>query len=192
MVLVKIINRVYIALLLCSLMFNVFCNVPAYAFDIYNLGDNIIRHTHKGELLMDRRRYAEAAAEFQIALQFNQYSSLSAGLYNNLGLCYQHLKEWPLSMVSFQRAIRMQPNFAIYYRNLIDTYAKADNTLTAIEQMTRVTDRNPQDAEAWYILGMLHKKNGNNEQAMACLKQYQELQPNAPLAKAIKRASNAN
>jgi len=160
----------------------------ASAREIYDLGDNIIRHVHKGEMLMDRKRYDEAVAEFKIALEFNQYSSMSSGLYNNLGLCYLHLKDWPMALAAFQRAIRMHPNFALYYRNLVYTYVKSGNSGLAIDQLLAVTDRNPADAEAWYLLGTLYQQEKNPSEAQQCFQRFVDLQPNAPLAKKLKQS----
>lgn len=186
-----LLNRPFKCLLITSLVLAelVFTsNGQLYAHNLYNLGDNIIRHIHQGELLMNRKRYEEAAEEFRIALSFNQYSSMSAGIYNNIGLCYQQLKDWPMAMVSFQRAIRMQPNFALYYQNLIETYVKSGATETAVAQLQYVTELNPIDAEAWYLLGLLYSKRGETDQSVSCLKRYVALRPNAPLAKKLKQS----
>src|SRR3712207_8467879 len=45
--------------------------------------------------------------------------------YNNLGLAYRELKNYSLAYASFQRAFRIQPTYALYYKNLIETYVAA-------------------------------------------------------------------
>lgn len=156
---------------------------PAQADD-YNFEDNAIAHARKGELLMGRRRYGEAIEEFKIALRLNPYSSLSATAYNNLGISYLKLRNYPLALTSFQRAIRIQPNFELYYKNLIRTYQEQNSLRAAQERLKNIVAINPEDAEAWYLLGLAHQRMGFVKEARDAFSRFVELQPNSRLVPA--------
>ncbi len=161
------------------------CAMPTPAAG-YDFEDNVIAHARKGELLMGRRRYAEAIEEFRIALRLNPYSSLSAAVYNNLGISYLQLRNYPLALTSFQRAIRIQPNFELYYKNLIRTYQEQGSLSAARGHLGSIVALNPEDAEAWYLLGLAHERAGALKEAKDAFSRFSELQPHSRLAPAAR------
>lgn len=175
---------VSLLLSVCSLLI-LAVYLPATAYD---LKDNAIMHAQNGQLFMERGQYIEAAEEFKAALRLNPYTSMSASLYNNLGLAYRHMQNWPMAYASFQHAIRIQPTYSLYYKNLIETYAAAGR-LSAVEATLKgVTKLNADDAEAWFLLGLLYRETGNKKQAQVCLKHFLNLEPSSSLAEAARSA----
>lgn len=168
-------------LLLASLTF------PAGAM-AYDLRDNAIAHARNGQLLMERDRPAEAIDEFKAALLLNPYTSLSAALYNNLGLAYRAVGNYPYAFASFQRACRIQPTFSYYYKNLIETYAAAGRLGKAERALQAIVDKNPDNAEAWFMLGLLYKEQGNRKQAKLCFETFLKLEPESEMATAARNA----
>jgi tetratricopeptide (TPR) repeat protein len=156
---------------------------PAGAYD---LQDNVIQHARKGEMLNSQQRYDEALEEFKIALRLNPYSSLSASLYNNLGVSFMQLRNYPLALSSFQRAIRIQPHFELYYKNLIQTYQESGALSAAKTALIRILELNPKDAEAWYLLGLAYERTGDLKEAKDAFSIFLELEPNSRLAAAAR------
>ncbi len=158
---------------------------PAHAYD---LRENSILHARQGQLLMEQEQYDEASEELKAAIRLNPYTSMSGALYNNLGLAYRALGDYSLAIASFQHACRLQPTYALYYKNLIETYAAAGQLPKAQALLQAITKSNPANAEAWFMLGLLHRENGNRTASKLCFQQLLRLEPESELAKAARAA----
>lgn len=154
----------------------------------YNVQDNAILHQRQGQLLMERGQFEDAIEEFKNAIQLNPYASMTAPLYNNLGLAYQAVGQYPMALVSFQRACRIQPTYAIFYKHLIDTYAKAGQLPQAETALKDTLALNAADAEAWFLLGLLYQQQGQSTSASTCFERFLKLQPESDLAQAAQQA----
>ncbi len=152
----------------------------------YHIEDNVITHAQQGGKLLQLRRYNEAIEEFKIGLRLNPYSSLSASLYNNLGVSYQKTRNFPMAFSSYQRAIRIHPDFELYYKNLIQSYADAKKLSKARNRMRHILTINPKDSEAWYLMGLIFEKTGEEKEAKAAFSRFLELEPNSRLARSAK------
>lgn len=162
--------------------------VPSLSATAYDLKDNAVTHARTGQLLMERQQYEEAIEEFKAAIRLNPYASLAAPIYNNLGMAYRLTHNYANAYASFQRAIRMQPPFALYYRNLVDAYRSAGQLSAVKTQLLALTQDNPDNAEAWFLLGLVHQQEGIPELAKPCFEQFLKLQPETELAQAARAA----
>jgi len=154
----------------------------------YDLKNNAIAHARNGQLLLERDRPAEAIDEFKAALLLNPYTSLSAAIYNNLGLAYRAVGNYPYAFASFQRACRIQPTFSYYYKNLIETYAAAGRLGRVESALQKIVTKNPDNAEAWFMLGLLYKEQGNRKQGKLCFDKFLKLEPESEMATAARNA----
>ena len=93
-----------------------------------------------------------------------------------------------LAIASFQHACRIQPTYALYYQNLVETYVAAGQTTQAQRELLSITRENPEDAEAWFMLGLLYKETGNRKSAKDCLTRFLKLKPESELAQAARTA----
>ena len=154
----------------------------------YDLRDNAISHAETAQQLMDLNRPAEAIEEYKAALLLNPYAGMAAMLYNNLGLAYRAVGNYTLAYASFQRAARIQPTFSMAFKNLIETYRLAGQ-LPAVElyMKDRVVE-NPENAEAWFMLGYIYKADQNPRAAKACFERFLKLEPESEMARAAKTA----
>lgn len=160
---------------------------PASAAE-YDLKDNAIAHARNGQLLMERNQVEEAIEEFKAAIRLNPYASMAAPLYNNLGLAYRALKNYEYAYASFQRACRMQPPFSLYYKNLIETYAMAGRLPQAQRALNDTIMGNPDNAEAWFLLGLIYQHKNDQQQARICFSRFLKLEPESELAQAARSA----
>ena len=174
--------RVYCGLV-CSLLFN--AGLFSWAYDVH---DNAILHAHQGQLFLERAQYAEAIEEYKAAILLNPYTSLTASFYNDLGVAYRENHQYALAIASFQRACRIQSTYVLYYQNLVQTYAVSGQSSAAEQQLKIITQENPNDAEAWFMLGLLYKEKGRQKLAKACLQSFLKLRPESELARAARTA----
>lgn len=170
-------------LLLCA--FVVGLSGDAFAYD---LKDNAITHASNGQELMELHRPAEAIEEYKAALLLNPYAGMAAMLYNNLGLAYRDIGNYTYAYASFQRACRIQPTFSMAFKNLIETYGKAGHLSEAESYLKDLVSVNPENAEAWFMLGYIYKAHNNSRAAKACFERFLKLEPESEMARAARSA----
>jgi len=155
----------------------------------YDLRDNAILHAHHGQQLMDLRRYREAVEEYKNAIFLNPGTSMTASLYNDLGVAYLRAGQPELAIASFQHACRLQPGYAVFYQNLINVYRATDKLVLAKQDLLGIVHENPDDAEAWFMLGLIAKAQGRIPEATTYFKNYLRLEPNSELSKVARSSA---
>lgn len=175
-------------LLICLALLLTGANLGIPPAQAYDLKENDILHADNGQLYLERGQYELAIEEFKAALQLNPYTNLSASLYNNLGLAYRELHNYEYAYASFQRACRLQPTFSLYYKNLIETYALAGKLNTVKAKLQEALQQDPEDAEAWYMLGLIYKEQDSRKAAKACFERFLKLEPESEMARAARNA----
>ncbi|MEM0950779.1 MAG: tetratricopeptide repeat protein [Cyanobacteria bacterium P01_H01_bin.74] len=158
---------------------------PALA--VYDIKDNAITHAQKGQQHLILGTPENAIEEFKLALRLNGHDSFGASLYNNLGVAYQKTKRYTMAIASFQRACRIRPGTALYYKNLIDSYQLAGVLDIAEARLIQNTALNSNQPEVWYLLGLISQANGNNQNARNHFLECISLQADGPLADAAKQ-----
>ncbi len=159
-------------------------SLPTQAYSLY---DNAIRHSQSGVVYLNRGEMQLAIEEFQTAILLNPASGMSASIYNNLGIAYRENKQFALALASFQHAFRIQPNYELYYKNLIDVYERTDQLETVKSELKGILTHYPQNPEALYLLGLVHESLGEKTAAHASFQYFLELKPHAGLATSVKK-----
>lgn len=158
--------------------------LPSNAYSLY---DNAIRHNQNGLVYLNRGEIQLAIEEFQTAIILNPASGMSASVYNNLGIAYREHKQFALALASFQHAFRIQPNYELYYKNLIDIYERTNQLETVKNELKGILTHYPQNPEALYLLGLVHESLGEKTAAHASFRYFLELKPHAGLATSVKK-----
>lgn len=165
----------------------IFARLPlALAESSYQMEDNAIRHFHQAQTWMEVGQYDAAIKEYQIAIRLKPSTTMTAALYNDLGLAYLKAREFPRAIVSFQQAISLNPNFSLYYENLVKAYQAAGALSVATREVEQTTQANSDDMPAWYLLGLLHRANGNASSATQAFETCLRLAPYSMLTEAAK------
>ncbi|MGE5278953.1 MAG: protein kinase domain-containing protein [Acidobacteriota bacterium] len=110
------------------------------------------------------------------------------GAYSNLGVLQFYLGRYREASESFERATRLTPRKALYWRNLGDAYRwapglrpKAAAAYTkAIAQAREELTTDPQNAEALVTLGVSLAKNGRAEEGFAEIRTALAIEPGNP------------
>lgn len=149
--------------------------------------NDAIAHNKKGIVFLESGYPLHAINEFKIAIMLNPNSTFSATLYNNLGRSYEMIRYYDLAIASYQHAIRINPNFSVYYKNLVNTYRIKKALPQAQKDYEKITRVNNQDAQAYFILALIYMEQTNNLKAKEALKTFLTLEPNIDLAQAAKK-----
>lgn len=157
---------------------------PAMAAD---QGENAIEHQKMGIILLEQGRIDESLDEFKLALALNPSSTLAAALYDNVGIAYQRQGFYGPACQSFVEAIRMRPQFEVYYLHLVETYDKSQTLTRARQMFQKILTLNPMDAEGWYLMGLMNEKAGQPTDAREDFIKFLQLQPYSQLAQAAEK-----
>lgn len=148
---------------------------------------NVGHLLQQATFLMNERRIPEAIWTYQEAIRPNPVAPVTAPVYNNLGLAYNEMKEYSLATVCFQRAIRLQPQFALYYKNLVETYRLDGQLDTAKTTLQQAVEINPHHAEAWLMMGLIAEKQGQSQEALDAYETFITLAPGSALAQSVRQ-----
>jgi len=90
-----------------------------------------------------------------------------------LGNSYADLQEYWAAIEDYTRAIVLRPDdmVAIYSRGIL-YWREIGNPYRAIQDLTRVIEAGPQQAEVFFNRAMAHKIYGQPERAIADLEEY--------------------
>jgi tetratricopeptide (TPR) repeat protein len=180
--------RVLACLFLLSYLFGRLSVASAQTMDPtpYTFRENTTDYVRQGAFFFNQHQDRQAIDAYTKALRVNPASALSGIVYNNLGVAYSNVGWYDLAIVSFQRALRLQPQFMPYAERLIDTYHRSGRLAAAEQSLLNVVETNPLDAEAWFLLGMLYQKNNDFVLAFEAFSKVQELEPATLWAKAAR------
>ncbi|MDJ0746695.1 MAG: tetratricopeptide repeat protein [Xenococcaceae cyanobacterium MO_167.B27] len=103
----------------------------------------------------------------------------SAEIQANLGSLYARQKEWDLAISYYQKAIKLNPNFAGAYRNLARALTKAGKSEAATEYWLRAIELEAQGVKAdeYLQLGSNLIQQGKVKSAVNCYRRAIQLQP---------------
>lgn len=152
-----------------------------------NAKEMAITHNRQGITFLQTGYPVHAMNEFKLGIMLNPNSAMSADLYNNLGRSYEMIKAYNYAITSYEHAIQINPNFSVYYKNLINAYASKKTLQQAQYNYEKIVKLNPQDAQAYFILALIHIKMGDNTKARKALETFLKLEPNLELASAAKK-----
>ena len=85
-------------------------------------------HNDRGTNLFREKQYAEAQAEFELAVKADPNFALAA---NNLGFVHYRLERYPQAALWFEKTVALDPKRAVAYLNLGDVYVKLNKRAEA-------------------------------------------------------------
>jgi tetratricopeptide (TPR) repeat protein len=117
-------------------------------------------------------------------------SPLDAGLWQKLGLIYQHCNKTDEVLAAYKQAVRLQPANAQYHLDLGMTLAKTGALDSAISEILETIQLNPENGENYTILGRMYALHGNKEKAIAAYQKSLELNLPESIADRIRQSLN--
>ncbi|MFN8390943.1 MAG: protein kinase [Bdellovibrionota bacterium] len=94
----------------------------------------------EGRDLYKQRRYADAAAKFELA---TQYRSDAIGSFISLGNCYMKLGKSDKALTAFLTAVKIEPSYGPAHYSLAGYFATQGDTAKALESLKRAIQHDP-------------------------------------------------
>ena len=124
----------------------------------------------KGSDYLINGKNQEAIKEFKSALEFKPDNR---DLYYYIGVCNYSLEQYEAAIDYLKKAIELKPDSEIYYYLGASHYSIGQHS-QAIAYLQKVLETNPDDAEAYSIIGTSYYLLGESEKAKANLDKAKE------------------
>ncbi len=142
---------------------------------------------NKAQKLEQAGKPEEAIKTYQSAIRLEpQYPEA----YQQLGLAYASLNQYPEAVKAFQEVIRLRPQSSLAQGNLGAAYMKMGRFQEARNAFREAVRLRPDDGEAHYNLGLALGKLKRDQEALGEFSQAVKLQPD--LARAHRNLGLAN
>jgi tetratricopeptide (TPR) repeat protein len=107
-------------------------------------------HYELGGILLDKKLYSQAIAQFQKALKAKDLEGADniAVLYNALGYAYAAQEQYDLAMRQYKEALELQPNYVTALNNLGFAYEKKQLISQALESYEAALKCDPKSSIA--------------------------------------------
>jgi tetratricopeptide (TPR) repeat protein len=128
----------------------------------------------KLEELLAKGEYQKA---IDLANKFIEAKEVTDGLYVDLGVAYQHLKNYPKAVESYEEAAKLNPFGTTALLNLASCYQEMNDEAKLEETFQRVLGVDPSLKDVRYSLALLYDKQEKPDQALG---QYEELYKDDP------------
>src|SRR5271155_935913 len=142
-----------------------------------NRNHSAVEHFDKGIEYYNKgyeQNYRRAADEFQQALQIDpKYSQ--AALY--LGRVYNALYEDQKALSYFRTAITIDPDYLEARSSYAGAVLDGGDLDEAFRQLNSVTERDPSNGMAWYLLSQAYARKGRFDQAIVAARKAVQLTP---------------
>ncbi len=111
----------------------------------------------------------------------------NAELHSRLGDAYFDLKDFNSAVVSYKKAIGINPADVDAYNDLALSYHYLDNTIEGLAYVNQGIEKNPGYQRIWLTKGFLMAFGvGSSEEAAAALQKAYDLDPTTPVGQAAK------
>ncbi len=148
--------------------------------------DDIGINANIGNILIKQKQYQQAKTYLLKALQINllqqdQYQVDAEDAYNNLGIIYNHNKEFNKALSAYQHALTIKPNYIKALINIGATYIQTKQYDKAINSLEKAIDLKANSSEVYANLGSAYYMSGNYRRAENYYSKALEITPNNAL-----------
>ncbi|CAO5021163.1 UDP-N-acetylglucosamine--peptide N-acetylglucosaminyltransferase SPINDLY [Microcystis aeruginosa] len=135
-------------------------------------------YNEKYAVLSRLKRYDEGLVAITQAIAL----APRAGWYVNRGILYRRQQKYKLALDDYNKAIELNPNFAMAYNNRGNIYSDQKKYDLALSDYDKAIEINPNYAEAYVNRGVLYRLQEKYELALADYDKAIELNPNDAVA----------
>ncbi|MGA7218517.1 MAG: protein kinase [Candidatus Sulfotelmatobacter sp.] len=122
-------------------------------------------------------RYAEAAAEFQLALGLEPTEEEAA---NGLATAYEHEGKIKEAEATYQQILQVHPNSRYSFNNFGNFYKRRNEYEKALQMYAKVTEIAPEWYGTYVNIGSIYDETGQFDKAIAPLQKSIAIRPSYP------------
>ena len=174
-------HKILSLFILCSCVF-CFCA----SSDTLDAGKNATLHNNLGINYLKENNYVGAIKEFQIAIQLNPKSQVTATYYYNLGMVYTRLRKYKDAKSCYEMALKINPLYFRYYVDTVKTY-KALNILDKELQKHLKEKGNPLND---LYIGLIYIEQGKKSIGITTLDNFCANEPNLMITDGVRTYLN--
>ncbi len=123
----------------------------------------------------EREDYEKALENYTKALRLDPNI---AQIYNNRGLIYYHMRDFPMAEGNFDRAIELDPKLCMAYNNKAIIYYERRLYDQAISYFNKVIELDPSLEQAYYNRAFSYHRIGKTQKCIDDLKTYLKMAGN--------------
>jgi tetratricopeptide (TPR) repeat protein len=127
------------------------------------------QETPKIEELINKGEYQKAV---DLAKKFIEAKEVTEGLYIDMGIACQKLKDYPNAILAYEEAVKLNPLGTAALMNEASCYQEQGDMVKLAETLKRVVDIDPTKEEVRYSLAVMYDKQDKLDDALA---QYDEI-----------------
>jgi tetratricopeptide (TPR) repeat protein len=121
------------------------------------------QETPKIEELINKGEYQKAV---DLAKKFIEAQQITEGLYVDLGIAYQKLKDYPQAIAAYEEAIKLNPLGTAALMNEASCYQEQNDLVKLAETLKKVVDVDPTREDVRYSLAVLYDKQEKLDEAL--------------------------
>jgi len=127
------------------------------------------QETPKIEELINKGEYQKAV---DLAKKFIEAKEVTEGLYIDMGIACQKLKDYPNAILAYEEAVKLNPLGTGALMNEASCYQEQGDMAKLAETLKRVVDIDPTKEDIRYSLAVMYDKQDKVDEALG---QYEEL-----------------
>lgn len=133
--------------------------------------------TALASVLIDMEKYGPAAAQIEDVIRRRPLKGKDHLLWDKLGICYYHLKQYRKACGVLKMALKMSPDSFEIRRHLADVYFEQEDYRKAAEMYLSAIEQGSDLVEPYLNLGICYHRQGDNSQARRYLHKVLEHDP---------------
>ena len=136
------------------------------------------QYNEQGQEYYKKADYEKAKETFLCAIKCNPKNRFA---YNNLGLTYLKLDNKSKAESVFKKANQIHPTFTAPFDNYAQVLINDNDYIKARKYLNLAIEKNKKDYCAYYLLGVLNKKEGKYQDALKVLNTASQIAPDFAL-----------
>lgn len=136
------------------------------------------KYNEQGRDCYKKSDYEKAKEAFLCAVKCNPKNRFA---YNNLGLTYLKLNNKSKAESAFKKANQLHPTFTAPLDNYAQVLISDNDYVKAHKYLNQAIEKNKKDYCAYYLLGVLNKKEGKYQDALKALNSASQIAPDFAL-----------